>query len=98
MARITMWPNGPQPSEPAPVSGIWLEGKKGIVGLVADDAVGTYICLYGPGVKNKGSTAGNPLPALVIVVGEDGDAILQIPHGPAGEQSISIRRIIEQLT
>lgn len=94
MAKISMFPaDGDKAGETA-VAGIWLTGKRGVVGLVADDNIGTYICFYGPEYRNKGRTAGNNLPALVISLDEQTQPQLQVPGGPRGVQFISLYKLL----
>lgn len=76
---------------------MWAEGKQGIIGLVADDNVGTYLCLYGPEGRNIGAYAGNPVPALAICMGKDGKVVLQLPTGARGVKHIQLERILDLL-
>jgi len=107
MAQITAHPAFPQggnSSKASGIAGIWITGKKGTIGLVADDNVGTYICFYGPNHRNKGKVEANPLPALVLNLDEGTRPQIQIPAGPQGVRFISLDKLltmisrVEQLT
>ncbi len=98
MARVSVHPvNALQSGQASAVAGIWVEGKKGTIGLVADDNVGTYLCFYGPGHRNRGKLEANPLPALVIALDAGARPQLQLPEGPSGVRFLTFDRILEAI-
>ena len=99
MARISVHPvNALQSRQASPIAGIWIEGKRGTIGLVADDNVGTYLCFYGPNYRNRGKTEANPLPALVISLDDATRPQIQIPSpGQHGARFFSLDKLLNAI-
>lgn len=76
MASIVTRENGSDAS--GGVAGVWANANGGIVGLVADDRTGPYVCFYAKGHSG--------FPALALFVDRDGNPRLQLP-GPGGKAS-----------
>lgn len=75
--------------ESGPTAGVWATCDDGsCVGLVAQDGVGPYLCLYPP--KPSG------LPALAIAV-TGGDTVIQVPGDDRKPQVVTLTDIVKAM-